>query len=98
LNRSPRLPNPAAEACQSEQADDMTGDRLREVREMLGLTQASLARFLGGVNVRTVRRWESESDAYPIPVAVSVALELMVEYRVSPAKAYLLATGEVFEG
>jgi transcriptional regulator with XRE-family HTH domain len=76
----------------------MTGDRLREVREMLGLTQASLARFLGGVNIRTVRRWETESDAYPIPVAVAVALELMVEYRVSPAKAYLLATGEIFDG
>jgi hypothetical protein len=45
-----------------------------------------------------VRRWEAESDAYPIPVAVAIALELMVEYRVSPAKAYLLATGEVFEG
>lgn len=74
----------------------MTGDRLREIREMLGLTQAALARFLGGIDIRTVRRWENEG--YPIPVSVAVALELMVEYRVSPAKAYLLGTGKVFEG
>jgi DNA-binding transcriptional regulator YiaG len=75
----------------------MTGDRLREIREMLGMTETALARLLGGVNIRTVRQWEAESDEYAIPVAVAMALELMVEYRVTPAKAYRLATGEVFE-
>ena len=76
----------------------MTGDRLREVRETLGLSHLDLARLLGGVNIRAVRRWEEESEEYQIPVAVAIALELMVEYKVTPAKAYHLATGEAFEG
>jgi DNA-binding transcriptional regulator YiaG len=74
----------------------MNGERLREVRDTLGLTQSDLARFLGGVNIRTVRRWEAESDKYPIPVPIAIALELMVKHKVPPAEAYRLATGDSF--
>jgi transcriptional regulator with XRE-family HTH domain len=75
----------------------MTGARLLEVRTRLGLSQASLGRLLGGVTVRNVRRWENEPDTYPVPVSVAIALELMVAYRITPAEAYLLATGNVFQ-
>lgn len=54
----------------------MTPERIVEIREARGLTQAGLARLLrlGAHGKRTVARWESGG---PVPGPVSVALEAL---------------------
>ena len=66
----------------------MTADRLRDIIEELGLSQNALARFLQ-VDPRTVRRWAL--DELPVPISVVLALELMIKYKVSPERAYIIA-------
>jgi len=66
----------------------MTANRLRDIIEALGLSQNALARFLQ-VDPRTVRRWAL--DELPVPISVTLALELMIKFKVSPERAYAIA-------
>jgi ribosome-binding protein aMBF1 (putative translation factor) len=69
----------------------MTADRLREIIEKWGTSQNALARFLQ-VDPRTMRRWAL--DELPVPISVALALELMVKFKVSPERAYIIANLE----
>ena len=59
----------------------MNGDDYRDAIEHLGMTQVGSARFLG-VNDRTPRNWIS--GKYPVPVVVSMLLNVMVKKKISP--------------
>lgn len=54
----------------------MTGDRLRELRTRLGLSQEGLARLLG-VAFATINRWENEKGASGPRGAVLVVLQAL---------------------
>lgn len=69
----------------------MDADRIREVCEILDVSQVGLGRLLGYTG-RTVRRWFA--DQLEIPLVVAMALEMMVATKMTPARAYFLATGE----
>jgi len=46
----------------------MAPGAMRSFRDLLGLSQAELGRALGGVDGRTVRRWEAGERDIPPPV------------------------------
>ena len=46
----------------------MTPEQFKENRKSLGMSQRELARALGGVNERTLRRWETGEIDIPGPV------------------------------
>jgi transcriptional regulator with XRE-family HTH domain len=58
----------------------MTGERLRECRERLGLTQAELAHEVG-VRSDTLSRWEREERKIPKTVEILVLKYLLPQGR-----------------
>jgi transcriptional regulator with XRE-family HTH domain len=56
----------------------VTGDRLRDLRTRLGLSQEGLARLLG-VAFATINRWENEKGASGPRGAVLVVLQALEE-------------------
>lgn len=65
----------------------MTAEDFREILAALGLSQTGAAKLFR-TNDRTVRRWASGAD---IPVAVQIALLLMIRHNITPADAERLA-------
>jgi len=64
----------------------MTSTQYRVAIAALGLSQVKAAKFLG-VSVRTAHGWAN--DDTPIPEAVAMLLQVMVDKKIAPA--YFLA-------
>jgi len=62
----------------------LTPSDFRAARVTLGLSARAMAEALGGVNPRTIRRWESGDRAIPPPVTVLVP-RLLAEQAVRKA-------------
>ena len=65
----------------------MTAEEFRAAIAALDLSQVGAAKLFG-VNDRTARRWASGDQ--DIPIAVALALWLMLKYKVSPSRAEAL--------
>ena len=59
----------------------MTNRQLVKNLDALGFTQMGFAKAIG-VNPRTVRHWIA--GTYPVPQAIALLLNLMVEFEVKP--------------
>jgi transcriptional regulator with XRE-family HTH domain len=60
----------------------MTPDRVREIREQLGLTQSQLGRLLGlapANAARTIRKWETRGLGYGPSGPGAAALALLAD-------------------
>jgi transcriptional regulator with XRE-family HTH domain len=55
-----------------------TGRRLREARELIGLTQAQLGAAIGGRSQQVIDRYESGQSRIPLGVAIRICRELEV--------------------
>ncbi|HEU5320159.1 MAG TPA: helix-turn-helix transcriptional regulator [Methylomirabilota bacterium] len=63
----------------------MTGARLRQIREQLGLRQEHMAALLG-VHRQTLNRYENGRLAIPVPVAKIAQMVAPLENRVDRRK------------
>lgn len=77
-----------------DMAPDTVGDRIRQEREILGITQAQLGSLIGASRV-TVARWENGTRKTPLAaiLQISVSLGITVERlrAQSPAQQLLAA-------
>ncbi|WP_155255464.1 helix-turn-helix transcriptional regulator [Bradyrhizobium elkanii] len=66
----------------------MTPERFREALDLLQTSQNGFARFLN-VDPRTIRRYAS--GELPEPTNIAILIELMIQFDVTPERAYRLA-------